>query len=66
MSYFEPWIRTVYCIICNFPATLKPTKTRHVMLRCDYCKALIFGNGQKSEEMLVSLPDYDPTQPYRL
>jgi len=64
MTYFEPWIRTVYCPFCNYPATLKPTKTRHLMLRCDFCKGLVFGNGQISQQRLASLPDYDPRQPH--
>ena len=32
-------------------------KTDHLMLRCDYCDVPVFGNNQKSQQELVSLPD---------
>ena len=38
----QPWtIRTVCCIHCHAPATLKPTKSfTNTVLRCDNCKLL--------------------------
>lgn len=32
-------------------------KTDHLILRCDYCDVPVFGNNQKSQQGLVSLPD---------
>ena len=45
-------IRTVYC------PTLKPTNTLKTMLRCDYCKVLIFANGELSQQKLRELQDF--------
>jgi len=45
--------RTVCCILCNQPATLKPTNTLYMMLRSYY-----FANGELSKERLSRLPDY--------
>ena len=50
-------IRTVYCPLCSSSATLKPTNTLKTMLRCDYCKVLIFANGELSQQKLKMLQD---------
>jgi len=49
--------RTVYCLLCDHPATLKPTNTLNMMLRCDRCRVLVFANGELSRERLSRLPD---------
>jgi hypothetical protein len=49
--------RTVYCPLCSSSATLKPTNTLKTMLRCDYCKVLIFANGELSQQKLKMLQD---------
>ena len=51
-------IRTVYCPLCSLSATLKPTNTLKTMLRCDYCKVLIFANGELSQQKLRELQDF--------
>ena len=51
-------IRTVYCPLCSSSATLKPTNTLKTMLRCDYCKVLIFANGELSQQKLRELKDF--------
>ena len=60
MSYtpfsFPP--KLVYCPLCNSIATLKGTKTGHLMLRCDYCGVLIYANQPLSQQKLANLPDY--------
>ena len=60
MSYdtFSFPAKWVHCLICNSIATLKGTKTRHLMLRCDYCGVLIYANQPLSQQRLVNLPDY--------
>ena len=43
---------------CNAMATLKPTKTRRIMLRCNTCNALIFANGIISQQRIQTLRDF--------
>lgn len=51
MSSFEKY---VYCPLCrNGWSVLKYTKTRHLMLRCDECKVLIFANSPDSQDELL-------------
>jgi len=56
----QPWtIRTVCCILCHAPATLKPTKSfTNTVLRCDNCKLLLFANGELSKRKLQQLNDF--------
>ena len=49
---------TVHCLFCNAMATLKPTKTRRIMLRCNTCSALIFANGIISQQRIQTLRDF--------
>jgi hypothetical protein len=49
--------RDVHCPLCNYPSTLKSTKTNRLMLRCDNCKVLIFANGHVSQAQLKALPN---------
>jgi len=69
MSYLQPsppmWNRIVYCPFCNWMDTLKPTKTKKLMLRCNNCTLLIFENGKLSQQKLLMLPNYQfsPHQP---
>jgi len=58
MSIIESWERTVHCLFCNSMATLKLTKTRRIMLRCDVCGALVFANGLISQQRIKTLKDY--------
>jgi hypothetical protein len=63
MSYIQQppsfqWNRIVYCPFCNWMATLKPTKTNKLMLRCNNCTLLIFANGRLSQQKLLMLPNY--------
>ena len=51
----EPLIRTVHCLLCGYPATLKPTKTFHTMLRCDNCGVVIFANQELSDRKIRML-----------
>ena len=57
MSYLQPsppmWNRIVYCPFCNWMATLKPTKTNKLMLRCNNCTFLIFVNAKTPSRNLV-------------
>ena len=47
------------CIVfCNAMATLKPTKTRRIMLRCSTCGALVFANGIISLQGIKMLKDF--------
>ncbi len=60
-NYIPPlpqWNRIVYCPFCNWMATLKPTKTNKLMLRCNNCTLLIFANGKLSQQKLLMLPNY--------
>jgi hypothetical protein len=54
----QMWNRIVYCPFCNWMATLKPTKTNKLMLRCNNCTLLIFANGTLSQQKLLMLPKY--------
>ena len=36
-------------------ATLKPTKTRRIMLRCNTCSVLIFANGAYSQQRIIDI-----------
>ena len=58
MSIIDPWERYVHCLFCNSMATLKPTKTRRIMLCCNTCSALIFANGAYSQQRIKTLRDY--------
>jgi len=58
MSTIDSWERTVHCLFCNSIATLKPTKTRRIMLRCNICGALVFANGILSQQRIQTLKDY--------
>ena len=53
-------LRRVHCLICNMLTILKPTKTKHIMLRCNNCNVLIYANGGLSQQRLISLNDYVP------
>jgi len=54
--YFDG--RLVHCLLCNSIATVKPTRTKKLMLRCDNCRLLVFANAQESQWKLSMLPDY--------
>lgn len=41
--------RFVYCPVCDKQSHVKPTKTHRLMLRCDFCRALIFANADISK-----------------
>ena len=41
---------------CSSMAEIKLTKTNHLMLRCDFCKILIFANAPLSQAWLTNLP----------
>lgn len=58
LSVIDYWERTVYCLFCNSLATLKPTKTGRIMLRCNTCGALVFANGIISQQRIKTLKDY--------
>jgi len=58
LSIIEPWERTVHCLFCNSMATLKPTKTRRIMLRCNTCSTLVFANGAYSQRRIKTLRDF--------
>lgn len=55
LSIFRSWERIVHCILCNSMATLKPTKTRRIMLRCNTCGVLLFANGMLAQEQIKRL-----------
>jgi len=48
--------RSIRCPICQSSASLKGTKTNHLMLRCDFCRVIIFANGPYSQDWLSRLP----------
>jgi len=50
--------RFVICPFCGSQAHVKPTKTHRLMLRCDFCRALIFANAETSQQYLLNLPQY--------
>jgi hypothetical protein len=58
LSVIHSWERYVYCLFCNSMATLKPTKTGRIMLRCNTRSALIFANGMLSQQRIQMLKDY--------
>jgi len=55
ISIITSWERYVYCLFCNAMATLKPTNTRRIMLRCNTCGALVFANGILSQQRIQKL-----------
>ena len=61
LTVLDPWERTVYCLFCESKATLKPTKTGRIMLRCNTCGALVFANGIISQQRIMRLRDYQFT-----
>jgi len=58
LTVLDPWERTVYCLFCNSMATLEPTKTGRIMLRCNTCGALVFANGLFSQQRIRTLRDF--------
>jgi hypothetical protein len=44
LNVLNSWELYVYCPLCNYLATLKPAKTRKLMVRCNTCSILIFAN----------------------
>ena len=56
--------RTVACLLCHLPATVKPTKTNRLVLRCDNCGMPLFANGEDAQERLSGLPDYNESDSY--
>jgi len=50
--------RFVICPFCGSKAHVKLTKTHHLMLRCDLCRALIFANAERSQQYLLTLPEF--------
>lgn len=56
---------TIGCLLCQFPAVVKPTKTNRLVLRCDNCGMLMFANGEDAQARLTGLSDYtDPDYYY--
>jgi hypothetical protein len=58
MNFPRPASRPVHCPSCSSLAEIKLTKTKHLMLRCDFCKILIFANGPLSQAWLTNLSFY--------
>ena len=58
LSIIDSWERTVRCLFCNAMATLKPTMTRRIMLRCNICGALVFANGIILQQRIQTLRDF--------
>jgi hypothetical protein len=58
MSVGIGWVRSVRCVLCGSTATLKPTKTARLVLRCDYCGLLLFANKERAQQILLGLPSY--------
>jgi hypothetical protein len=58
MSVGIGWIRSVRCVLCGSMATLKPTKTARLVLRCDYCGLLLFANKERAQQILLGLTQY--------
>ena len=58
LSVLDPRERYVHCLFCNSMATLKPTKTGRIMLRCNTCSVLVFANGLLSQQRIKTLKDY--------
>ena len=73
MSFFDPSLlfltkrnhHSDLVVLLNFfsqllqpdPDIVPNQHSDHLMLRCDYCDVPVFGNNQKSQQGLVSLPD---------
>ncbi len=55
-NFYE--IRLVICPFCGSQAHVKPTKTHRLMLRCNLCRALMFGNAEMSQRYLLNLIEY--------
>jgi len=52
--------KIVSCPLCGSGwATIKPTKTNHIMLRCDSCKVLIFANSLDSQDILFKMCNFN-------
>jgi len=66
LTVINSWERTVHCLFCNSMATLKPTKTGRVMLRCNTCGALVFANGLLSQQRIKTLRDFRFTPVHKL
>src|SRR5690348_16079056 len=64
LSVVDPWERTVHCLFCNSLATLKPTKTIRIMLRCNTCGVLVFANSLLSQQRIQKLRDFIFTHIY--
>ena len=58
MTITDSWERIVYCLFCNSMASMKPTKTDHIMLRCNTCGGLVFANGIISQQRIKMLKDF--------
>jgi hypothetical protein len=58
LAVLDPWERIVHCLFCNSMATLKPTKTRRIMLRCNTCCVLVFANELLSQQRIRMLKDF--------
>ena len=56
MNFAGPVSRPVPVPNCSLMAEIKLTKTNHLMLRCDFCKILIFANAPLSQAWLTNLP----------
>ena len=54
----DSWERTVHCLFCNSMATLKSTKTKRIMLRCNVCGSLVFANRILSQQRIMTLKDF--------
>lgn len=55
-NFYE--IRFVICFVCGSQAYVKPTRTHRLMLRCDFCRALMFANADVSQKYLLNLLEY--------
>ena len=49
------WVKSVQCVLCSSIATLKPTKTARLVLRCDNCGTLLFANKEKGQQLLLRM-----------
>ena len=61
LSVIDFWERTMYCLFCNATATLKPTKTGRIMLRCNTYVAIVVANGSLSQQRIQTLRDFIST-----
>ena len=62
MNFAGPVSRPVQCPSCSSMAEIKLTKTNHLMLRCDFCKILIFANAPLSQAWLTKLLFHNTTK----